>query len=121
MVGVGNIMMITVRERTKEIGIRKALGATPRAIIGMIVQEALVLTSIAGYAGLVLGVGAVEGIASLLEQFNLESEFFANPEIDLAAALYALLVLGIAGLAAGLIPGVRAARIHPVLALREGN
>ncbi len=118
VVGVGNIMMIVVKERTREIGVRKAIGAHPASIIGMILQESLVLTSIAGYTGLVFGVMAVEGLNHLLKTFNLESEFFANPEIDFNAAFWAILVLLISGALAGLVPGLKAANVDPVVALR---
>ncbi|MEZ4884161.1 MAG: ABC transporter permease [Chitinophagales bacterium] len=119
VVGVGNIMMIIVKERTREIGIRKAIGAHPSSIIGMILQESLVLTSMAGYMGLVLGVLAVEGLNSLLKNFDLESDFFANPEIDFNAAFWAIMVLLVAGTLAGLVPGLKAASVDPVVALRS--
>ncbi len=119
VVGVGNIMMIVVKERTQEIGIRKAIGAEPSSIISMILQESLILTSIAGYAGLVFGVLAVEGLNKLLVNFNLESQFFANPEIDFNAAFWAIVVLLIAGTLAGLVPGLKAAKVDPVVALRS--
>lgn len=119
VVGVGNIMMIVVKERTREIGIRKALGAEPFSIVSMILQESLLLTSIAGYMGLVMGVLVVEGLNKLLVNFNLESEFFSNPEIDFAAAFWAIVVLLISGTLAGLVPGLKAAKVDPVVALRS--
>lgn len=119
MVGVGNIMMIIVKERTREIGIRKSVGARPWSIISMILMESLVLTSVAGYFGLLLGVLAIEGVDYLLITFQLEGEFFAHPEVDFQAAMSAVIVLLIAGAVAGLIPGAHAARIHPVVALRD--
>ena len=119
VVGVGNIMMILVKERTREIGIRKAIGAHPASIIGMILQESLVLTSMAGYIGLVLGVLALEGLSNFMTAFNLESEFFANPEIDFGVAFWAIMVLLIAGTLAGLVPSLKAARVDPVVALRS--
>lgn len=119
VVGVGNIMMIIVRERTREIGIRKSVGATPWSIISMILQEALVLTSIAGYLGLIAGCALIAGIKFLLSNFGLESEFFANPEINFSTAFTAIVVLILAGIVAGLIPGIRAARVNPVIALRS--
>ncbi len=117
VVGVANIMMILVKERTREIGIRKALGADPASIVGMILQESLVLTSVPGYMGLVFGVLAVEGLNSLLKNFNLESEFFANPEIDFNAAFWAIVVLLVAGTLASLVPALKAASVDPVVAL----
>lgn len=119
MVGVGNIMMIIVKERTREIGIRKSLGAKPWSIISMILMESLTLTGVAGYVGLLLGVLAIEGVDYLLVNFEMEGEFFANPEVDFPAAISAIIVLLIAGAVAGLIPGMHAARINPVLALRD--
>ncbi|MCB0556868.1 MAG: ABC transporter permease [Phaeodactylibacter sp.] len=119
MVGVGNIMMIIVKERTKEIGIRKSLGATPWSIISMILQEALVISGLAGYAGLAVGCGVVAAIDYAVTNFGLESEFFYNPEINLRTAIAAILVLTLSGLVAGLIPGLRAAAVNPVEALRD--
>lgn len=119
MVGVANIMLIIVKERTKEIGIRKSVGAKPISIISMIVLEALVISGVAGYLGLVAGVGLIEGVALVMEQFGMESDFFANPEIDFGVAISAIGVLVISGILAGLIPGLMAARVNPVLALRD--
>ena len=119
MVGVGNIMLIIVKERTKEIGIRKSVGAKPISIITMIVLEALVISGVAGYLGLVLGVGLIEGVALMMEQFGMQNDFFTNPEIDFGVAISAIGVLVISGILAGLFPGIVAARIHPVVALRD--
>jgi putative ABC transport system permease protein len=115
IVGVSNIMLITVRERTREIGIRKALGATPRSIILLIIQESVLITSVAGYVGLLLGIAVLE-IASRSLPSN---GFFLNPEVDLAVALEAMLLLIAAGLIAGFIPARRAAAVRPVEALRN--
>jgi len=119
MVGVGNIMMIIVKERTKEIGIRKSVGARPWSLISMIIQESLVITGISGYLGLVLGVVLVEAINYIMVRFNLESGTFANPEIDFQVAVSAIIVLLVAGTLAGLIPGTKAAKVDPVIALRD--
>lgn len=119
MVGVGNIMMIIVKERTKEIGIRKSVGARPWSLISMIIQESLVITGISGYLGLVLGVVVVEAINYVMVRFNLESGTFANPEIDFQVAVSAIIVLVVAGTLAGLIPGTKAAKVDPVIALRD--
>lgn len=119
MVGVANIMLIIVKERTKEIGIRKSIGAKPISIITMIVLEALVISSVAGYLGLVGGVALIEGVAIMMEQFGMQSDFFANPEIDFGVALSAISVLVFSGILAGLFPGIVAARISPVVALRD--
>jgi len=119
MVGVANIMLIIVKERTKEIGIRKSVGATPISIISMIVLEALAISGFAGYMGLLAGVGLIEGVAAMMQQFGMESDFFSNPEIDFGVAISAIAVLVFSGILAGLFPGVMAARVNPVLALRD--
>ncbi|MGZ3864811.1 MAG: ABC transporter permease [Bacteroidia bacterium] len=115
IVGVSNIMMIIVKERTREIGIRKALGATPFSIIGQIMMESIFITGTAGYTGLVLGVGVIEGARSI----GINSDFFKNPEIDFGLAVFSTILLIVSGAFAGLIPSIRAARIEPVEALRE--
>ncbi len=115
VVGISNIMMIVVRERTKEIGIRKALGAQPRHIIGSVVQEAIALTAAAGYLGLCGGVGLLALISSAVPK----NEMFADPSIDLRVAIAATLVLMISGTLAGLFPALAAARVNPIVALRD--
>ena len=119
VVGVSNIMIITVKDRTKEIGIRKALGATPSSIVGMIMQEAIFLTSIAGYLGLLMGFGVVYGIHSLMEQFKVDLEFFHNPEVDFTSVILALLFLVVCGSLAGLVPALQAVRINAVEAMKS--
>jgi putative ABC transport system permease protein len=114
-VGVSNIMIIVVNERTKEIGIRKAIGATPYSIVGMILFEAVLITSLAGYIGLILGVGLLSLISSVLPQ----NDFFLNPSVDFTVAIVSTLVLILAGSLAGLMPALKAARIRPVVALRD--
>ncbi len=106
IVGVSNIMIIVVNERTKEIGIRKAIGATPYSVVGMILLEALLITGLAGYIGLVLGVGLLSLISSILPQ----NDFFQNPEVDFTVALVSTGVLIIAGTLAGLMPAIKASK-----------
>jgi putative ABC transport system permease protein len=114
VIGISNIMLVIVKERTKEIGVRRSIGARPGNITGQIMQEALTLTFIAGYFGLTAGIGVLEFINSL----DIQSGFFQNPEVDLKVAIVALAVLIISGLIAGYIPARRALSIKPVDALR---
>ena len=114
IVGVANIMMVVVKERTQEIGVRKALGATPNSIIGLVLQESITITLLAGYIGLLLGVGIVELAGS-----NINSDFFRQPEVDFQIALITLLVLVVAGALAGFFPARKAAKIKPIEALRD--
>jgi putative ABC transport system permease protein len=119
IIGVSNIMLIVVKERTKEIGVRKALGATPWSIISLVITESVVITAFAGYMGLLLGVGLVEGINSLLKANNAEGEFFANPEVNMSVAIASVVLLVIVGAMAGLIPASKAAKVNPVVALKD--
>ncbi len=119
IVGVSNIMLIVVKERTKEIGIRKALGATPRSIISMILTESIFLTAASGYAGLIVGTGLIAGIDYIMKANNIESENFYHPEVQLMVGIGAVVVLVLAGTVAGLIPASMAARVNPVVALKD--
>jgi putative ABC transport system permease protein len=114
IVGVSNIMMIAVKERTKEIGIRKSLGATPLSIILLVMQESIFITGFAGYIGLVLGVGLLELVSP-----HVQSDFFKNPDANLGVAISATVVLIVAGMIAGFVPARKAAAIKPVEALRD--
>ena len=115
IVGVSNIMLISVRERTREIGIRKSFGATPGSILRMVTQEALVLTAVSGYLGLATGVALVELVNSMLPPID----FFRDPHVDMAFAVGATVLLAITGTLAGFFPAWRAARINPIEALRD--
>jgi putative ABC transport system permease protein len=112
VIGVSNIMLIIVKDRTREIGIRKAMGATPRSIISMILQEAILITGVAGYLGMAAGIGLI-GLMS-----SMEVEYFRNPAVNLGVAVTATVVLIIAGALAGLMPALQAARINPVEAMK---
>ncbi|WP_299222766.1 ABC transporter permease [uncultured Psychroserpens sp.] len=114
IVGVGNIMLIIVKERTKEIGIRKALGALPISIIGMILQEAVFVTMFAGLFGLIFGLGLLE-----LAGPQIQHDFIKNPQVNFNLALTTVFILVVAGAIAGFIPAYRAAKIKPIVALRD--
>jgi len=119
VVGVSNIMMIIVKERTQEIGIQRAIGATPAAIMTQIVTESIFLTALAGYVGLVFGVAVIEVINYFLESTGASTGMFNNPTVDFGVAVKALLVLIISGAFAGMIPARRAVSIKPIDALRD--
>ncbi|MGC6285208.1 MAG: ABC transporter permease [Polaribacter sp.] len=113
-ISIGNIMVFVVKERTKELGIRKALGATPGSIVGLILQEAILITSIAGYAGLLIAVFALSRMGDSLKDY-----FITNPEVSTSTIVSATIILIIVGAIAGFIPARRAAKIKPVVAMRE--
>jgi putative ABC transport system permease protein len=118
-VGVGNIMLIVVKERTREIGLRKALGATPASIVAMIVQESVFITAVAGYAGLVVGTLLIESIAGMMAASGGKAGFFGPPEVEFKTAIIALTVLIISGLLASLMPAAKAAAVNPIVALQD--
>jgi putative ABC transport system permease protein len=120
VIGVSNIMLIIVKDRTKEIGIRKAIGATPASIVGMIVQEAVFLTSVAGYIGLASGLMVIHAIQTMMEKNDMNGEFFRNPEVDLSTVVIAVIILIVSGVLAGLIPALQAAKVNPVVAMKGG-
>lgn len=115
IIGVSNIMLVVVKERTKEIGIRKALGAKPKSIIALIFQESIVITSISGYIGLIFGLLILEGVKPFVNNLPM----FTNPEIKIEFAIGATIILIILGAIAGLAPAIRAAKIKPIVALRD--
>ena len=114
IVGISNIMVYIVKERTKELGIRKALGATPKSIIMMIMFEALFITSIAGYIGLLIGTGVVKLMGPSLAQY-----FINDPNVDTGIVIFATILLMVSGMIAGYLPAKRAAKIKPIVALRD--
>ncbi|MFH6995590.1 ABC transporter permease [Flavobacterium sp. FlaQc-48] len=114
VVGVSNIMLIIVKERTKEIGIRKALGASPFSIISMILHESIFITTIAGFVGLLASLLLLELVGPMVQ-----SEYFRNPQVDFSVALTTLVLLVFAGALAGFFPAYRAAKIRPIVALRD--
>ena len=119
VIGVSNIMLVIIKERTQEIGIQRAIGATPGNVIKHIVAESVFLTVMAGYIGLALGVGLLELLNMVLESGAQDELFFRNPEISFTMAVAALVVLVISGIVAGLIPAKRAVSIKPIDAIRD--
>ena len=123
IVGVSNLMLITVRERTHEFGIRKALGAKPRSILWLIIVESVVITTLFGYVGMVAGIGATEWMdaafgSQTVDAGMFEAKMFSNPTVDLGIAVQATVTLIVAGTLAGLFPARKATRIRPIEALR---
>ena len=114
VVGVSNIMLIVVKERTKEIGIRKALGAKPIGIVGMILQESIFVTAISGFTGLIFSMTILEIIGP-----NVEIDYIVNPSVNFTVAFTTVIVLVVAGAIAGFFPAWRAARVHTIKALRD--
>ncbi len=114
IVGVSNIMLIIVKERTKEIGIRKALGAQPKSIVGMILQEAIFITTISGFLGLFFALGLLEFAGPYIQ-----TDVILNPNVPFSVAVFTVILLIIAGAIAGYIPARHAAKIRPIVALRD--
>ena len=129
IVGVSNIMLIVVKERTKEIGVRKALGASPGSIVSLVLLESILITAIAGYIGMFLGISVMEGVNFVMEQQTQaqvgasgdqgEFRMFMNPTVDLRIAISAMLLLVTAGALAGYFPAKKAASVKPIEALRD--
>ena len=123
IVGVSNIMLITVKERTHEFGIRKAIGAKPRNILSLIIAESVVITALFGYVGMLLGMLACELLDKTVAQRGVNVGFetihmMVNPSVDVDVALKATLLLVMAGTLAGMVPAWKAARVKPIEALR---
>lgn len=127
IVGVSNIMLVSVKERTREIGIRKAIGATPMAILKTIILESIFITTLFGYIGLMLGIGLTELINFVMTQSanaavasnEPQMSVFTNPTVDIGYALFATVVLIIAGVIAGYLPARKAVRVQPIEAMRQ--
>lgn len=123
VVGVSNIMLIAVKERTHEFGIRKAIGATPWSIINLVVMESIVITAIFGYIGMLLGIGFCEYMATTIggqtmDMGMMQQSYFVDPTVDISTCIQATVVIIIAGALAGFFPARKAAKVKPIEALR---
>ncbi len=114
IIGISNIMVFVVKERTKELGIRKALGATPKSVVGTILLESIFITTISGFVGMMIGIAILSSLGEKLKDY-----FITDPYIDTGTAIFATVILIIFGAVAGYIPAQRAARIKPIVALRD--
>lgn len=127
IVGVSNIMLVSVKERTREIGIRKAIGATPLSILKTIILESIFITTIFGYIGMMIGIGLTELINYFMVQVangkpvtdEPQMSIFTNPTVDIGYAIFATIVLIIAGVIAGYLPARKAVRVQPIEAMRQ--
>ncbi|MGB4016499.1 ABC transporter permease [Petrimonas mucosa] len=127
IVGVSNIMLVSVKERTREIGIRKAIGAPPVSILKTIILESLIITAIFGYIGMMLGIGLTELINFVMEQSangkaatdEVQMSVFRNPTVDIGYAIFATVVLIVSGIIAGYLPARKAVKIKPIEAMRQ--
>ena len=127
IVGVSNIMLVSVKERTREIGIRKAIGATPLSILKTIILESIFITTIFGYIGMMIGIGLTELINYFMVQVDNgkpvtdepQMSIFTNPTVDIGYAIFATIVLIIAGVIAGYLPARKAVRVQPIEAMRQ--
>jgi len=114
IIGISNIMVFVVKERTKELGVRKALGATPRSVIAMILQESIFITTLSGSIGMIIAIVILKNLGDTLDKF-----FIRNPYVDISTAIFSTFILIIFGAIAGYIPAKRAASIKPIVALRD--
>lgn len=127
IVGVSNIMLVSVKERTREIGIRKAIGATPTSILKSIILESIFITTVFGYIGLIMGIGLTETVNFFMEQAanaqavsdEPQMSIFSNPTVNVGYALFATLVLIISGVIAGYLPARKAVKVKPIEAMRQ--
>lgn len=122
IVGVGNIMLITVKERTREIGIRKAIGASPASVLRLIIFESIFITTIAGYIGMVFGIIVTELLNAAISMGGGSNAggptMFKDPTVNISTVIFATLVLIICGVVAGLIPAIKATKVSPIEAMR---
>ena len=119
VVGVSNIMLVTIKERTREIGVRRALGAKPAIIIRQVMAESLLLTILAGIVGLVLGVGIMAVVSGFVNNTPSEDVMFLDPQIGFGAAIAATVIIVLSGLLSGVLPATRAIQIKAIDAIRE--
>ena len=119
IIGVSNIMLVTVKERTREIGVRRALGAKPRNIISQVLSESLLLTTLAGLVGLCIGVGVMAIVAMITSNMPSDNAMFQDPNLGFGAAVAATVIVIISGLLAGVLPAWRAIQIKAIDAIRE--
>ena len=119
IIGVSNIMLVTVKERTREIGVRRAIGAKPKDIIGQVLSESLLLTTLAGLVGLCLGVGIMAIVGSITANMPSDNMMFQDPDLGFGAAVAATIIVIISGLLAGVLPAWRAIQIKAIDAIRE--
>ncbi|HBK71762.1 MAG TPA: ABC transporter ATP-binding protein [Flavobacteriaceae bacterium] len=114
IIGIGNILVFIIKERTKEIGIRKALGARPAQIINLVILESVFITTISGFGGMLFAMGLIAIVGP-----NIKSDAFANPSVELSTIIIATVILVVAGVLAGLIPAIKAAKVRPIVALNS--
>ena len=119
IIGVSNIMLVTVKERTREIGVRRAIGAKPKDIIGQVLSESLLLTTLAGLVGLCLGVGIMAIVGSIVASNPSDNMMFMDPNMSFKAAVLATVIVILSGLLAGVLPALRAIQIKAIDAIRE--
>jgi putative ABC transport system permease protein len=123
IVGVSNIMLVSVKERTREIGIRKAIGATPASILKTIILESILITTVFGYIGMIAGIGLTEAVNFVMQRQATTNEMqmtvFADPTVDLGYALFATAILIAAGVIAGYLPARKAVKVKPIEAMKQ--
>jgi putative ABC transport system permease protein len=119
IIGISNIMMVTIKERTREIGVRRALGAKPAVIVRQIISESFVLTSLAGIQGFLAGIGLLEVVHKAMTSGAMEMQLFVPPFVSFNTAMWAMFILVTSGIVAGLLPATRALRVKAIDAIRD--